>query len=326
MILVIFQILLWLVLGRPQSSETVSHWQQAITRNLYILFYVCVIILGVSGFFQATASGISVKFWGLPVPAGKKKDPDLAGFTEALHGISSLALVVLVVIWIGVILLKTYQQNKIFYGNALSKKIKSEVTSPPLSKAILRLVRNLRLLGWTAFWIQFGLAIASALLLLFTTSGQSLSPNQLSSGLTWAVYDFIILCLTTLFFFYYTRLAKKITLKPNFYINPEKKSSPWFLRLSYKTSLLGMLVSFIGIGTSLYLLIAKTVSQPPGIAITDPSKIVRALDVFILLINFGLLIAHFIGAVISIWVTVLASGAHKKMLLADPPANNSLIT
>ncbi len=249
MILVVFQILLWLILGRPQPSETTSHWQRALTRNLYILFYACVIILGISGFFQATASGVSIKFWGLPIPVGKGEDADLAKFYEALHEISALALVVLVVIWVGVILLKTYQQNKIFYGKTLSHRIKSKVASPPLSKAILRLVKNLRLLGWMAFWIQFGLAIAAALLLLFTTSGQSLSPNELSSGLTWAVYDFIILCLTTLFFFYYTRLAKKITLEPDHYINLKKKSSPWFLRLSYKTSLLGMLVSFIGIGT-----------------------------------------------------------------------------
>lgn len=274
------QILLWLISGSPQLSEAIPRWQEAITRNLYILIYACVAILGISGFLQAAFSGISIKFWGLPIPAGKEENSNLAGFSEALHEVSAIVLAVLVALWIGIILLKIYQRNKHPYNRLLARKGKSKRAPPNLSKAILKLARNLRLLGWMAFWIQFGFAIAAALLLLFTTSGQSLSPNKLSSGLTWAVYDFIILCFTTLFFFYYTRLAKKVTLKPDLYINLKKKSSPWFLRLSYKTSLLGMLISFIGIATSLYLLVAKTVSQPPGIAITDPSKIVRALDVF----------------------------------------------
>ena len=50
-----------------------------------------------------------------------------------------------------------------------------------------------------------------------------------------------------------------------------------------------------------YSLIAKTVSQPPGIAITDPTKIIRALDVFVLLMSFLLLMAHFIGGGIERW-------------------------
>jgi hypothetical protein len=135
--------------------------------------------------------------------------------------------------------------------------------------------------------------------------------GRLSSGLLWASYGFAILCLTTILFFYYTRSAQKIAAKPDSYINPKKNLFPWFLKLSYKISLIGMLIGFIGVGISIALLIAKTVSQPPGIAITDPRRIVRALDVFILLINFDLLIAHFIGAVISIWVTILASGSRK---------------
>jgi Protein of unknown function (DUF3611) len=50
--------------------------------------------------------------------------------------------------------------------------------------------------------------------------------------------------------------------------------------------------------------LVKTVSQPPGIAITDPSKIVRALDVFILIVNFDLLVAHFIGVGTALWLII----------------------
>ncbi len=51
------------------------------------------------------------------------------------------------------------------------------------------------------------------------------------------------------------------------------------------------------------MLIGKTVSQPPGIAITDPNKIVRALDVFVLLVNINLLFGHFTGAAVASWLS-----------------------
>jgi hypothetical protein len=35
---------------------------------------------------------------------------------------------------------------------------------------------------------------------------------------------------------------------------------------------LGSVVSFIGVGMSVALLVAKTVSQPPGIAVTDRTR------------------------------------------------------
>jgi len=71
-----------------------------------------------------------------------------------------------------------------------------------------------------------------------------------------------------------------------------------------------VVVSFIGVGLSVALLIGKTVSQPPGIAITDPNKIIRALDVFVLLVNFNLLFAHFVGFAVTAWLSVSALKAH----------------
>ncbi|MBI5011437.1 MAG: DUF3611 family protein [Methylocystis sp.] len=53
-------------------------------------------------------------------------------------------------------------------------------------------------------------------------------------------------------------------------------------------------------------------SQPPGIAITDPDRIVRALDVFILMANFNLLLANFIGAGAAVWLSMQALKARHK--------------
>jgi Protein of unknown function (DUF3611) len=62
-----------------------------------------------------------------------------------------------------------------------------------------------------------------------------------------------------------------------------------------------MVVALLGAGASVSVLVAKTVSQPPGVAIVDPNKIVRALDVFVVLANLNLIAAHLIGTAISFW-------------------------
>jgi hypothetical protein len=48
--------------------------------------------------------------------------------------------------------------------------------------------------------------------------------------------------------------------------------------------------------------VAKTISQPPGVAILDPNKIVRAIDVFVVLANIALIAAHLVGTVIAFWL------------------------
>lgn len=321
--LVGLKILLWLIFSSPVLSEMIPRWQGTIIRNLYLLIYVCVIILGISGFLQATSSAIPIRFWGLQIPAWRAGSLfDLNGLYGALHEATALALTVLVIIQAGILLLRRHQHRKLAYNGEAKRLLwRNREVAPPHIKASLKLIKNLRVFGLIAFWIQLGLAIISALLLLFATSGQTVSPNmaRFSSGTLWGSLDFALLCLTIILFFFYPRSARKIALKPERYINMKKEPTPWSLRLSLKISLVGIIAGFAGLGVSIALLIAKTVSQPPGIAITDPSKIVRALDVFIVLINFNLLVAHFIGGAISTWIIILASRAHRALLASPAP-------
>ncbi len=57
--------------------------------------------------------------------------------------------------------------------------------------------------------------------------------------------------------------------------------------------------------------------QPPGIAIVDPQKIIRALDIFILLVNFNLLFAHFIGFGVAAWLSIGALKARHQYVVAS---------
>lgn len=101
-ILLGFQILFWLIFGSLSLPVAILRSHGSVTRNLYILIYVCVAIIGISGFLQAIAGATPLEFWGLPIPVWKAENPDLAVLYRALHQVSALALTVLVVILAGV--------------------------------------------------------------------------------------------------------------------------------------------------------------------------------------------------------------------------------
>jgi hypothetical protein len=142
----------------------------------------------------------------------------------------------------------------------------SETTSTPASRLAQSLAKNLRLFGWIGFWVQFGLAVISAPLLAFATSGRAFSPGSVGFGD--AIYcggdAFFLLCFAVLLALYYTRAAKKVARRPDSYFNHENRAAFWFLGLGMFTGLLGVFLSFTGVALSITLLIAKTVSQPQG--------------------------------------------------------------
>ncbi len=85
-------------------------------------------------------------------------------------------------------------------------------------------------------------------------------------------------------------------------MHAQKKRIMNMLRVGLFSGYIGIAIAIMGVTRSIELLVSKTISQPPGIAITDPTKIVRALDVFVLVSNFSIVIAHFAGIIISLWL------------------------
>jgi hypothetical protein len=144
--------------------------------------------------------------------------------------------------------------------------------------------------------------------LQFAASGQAISPGGVWSGdaTSWGVAALALLCFSDLLAFLYTCAANKISSTPEDYVKKVADAS-WLLGMGVVAGSIGIIISFVGVALSIVLLVAKTVSQPPGIAITDPNKIIRALDIFALLANFNLLGAHFIATGIALWLSVLAA-------------------
>ena len=320
-ILIFIQFFLRIIVKPPSYPNEFPGWQKILGQTLYILIYVSVVLILTSGYLQAIFSGTTVAFWGAPLPNWGTVDLPTAEFLGSAHWVMAYVLVGLIFAHIGILGL-----NMIKHPGIVSRMLlfgaqeMVETRSPIASKIAQNLAKNLRLFGWIAFWLQLVLALICGVLLEFATSGLAFSPaaaGGFGDAIYWGVVGFLFLWLAIPLAFYCTRAARKILARPNAYLNKIGVTSFWFLLASLLIGFLGVFIAFIGVALSISLLIVKTVSQPPGIAITDPSKIVRALDVFILIVNFDLLIAHFIGLVTALWLVINVPAARLKYISAS---------
>lgn len=183
-----------------------------------------------------------------------------------------------------------------------------------------RVSNVLRLAGWAGFWIQLALAAASFLLLILAISGrnfnQAIAPNPtivpgvntvptnttpgIGIGIFWAVCGVLVLLFNTYLAFRQTRFAKRLR-NPNA-VHPKRAEVEQVLRLGIITGLVGMLVTILGGGASLGVLLSKAIAQPQGVAIYDPNRIIRSLDVFVAMANMNGIAANYIGTIASLSV------------------------
>lgn len=178
----------------------------------------------------------------------------------------------------------------------------SEVRSlAPTTKGI---GNTIRLTGWLAFWVQLGLAVVSGIALLFAATGRGFAdqPNAgLGLGIFLAVCGVLLLLFSVYWDFRYTRIGRRLE-NPNPSLHPSKADTTTAIRLAIIVSLVGILLAILGGASTLGVLVAKSISQPPGVAITDPYKIIRALDVFVMVGNVTAIAGHYVGTVASLWL------------------------
>lgn len=318
-LLVLLLLCLRVALRRPALPDGFPLWQKRLAGALIVLLYIAFALILVGGYLQLVFSASPIQFWGIALPARGVADENLAGFFGSIHAGAVWLLAGLILVHVGMVVLNLFKRPE-FAARMLP--LGAPEPSEPLAEPVLHaghalaagLAKNMRLLGWIEFWFQFVLAFTSGLLLAFASSGRAFSPGSVGFGdaLHWSGYGFLLLCLAVVLAVYYTRAARRLVLYPDAYFRPDRKFAFWFLGTGMLTGLLGMLISFTGVALSISLLIAKTISQPAGIAITDPNKIIRALDVFILLVNFNLLMAHFIGTGVSLWLIIRAAKARQE--------------
>ncbi|NJM72192.1 MAG: DUF3611 family protein [Scytonema sp. RU_4_4] len=183
---------------------------------------------------------------------------------------------------------------------------------------IERIANILRLVGWVNFWLELGLGAAASLMVIFAISGrnfsQALTPPTPGVGVTtyaqgttpgisisifWAVCGILALLFSIYLAFRLTRFARRLR-NPNPDIHPKKAQVIQLLRINVIAGLVGMLLFILGGGAGLGVLLSKSIAQPQGVAIYDPSRIIRSLDIFVATANMNGIAAHFIGIVASL--------------------------
>lgn len=318
--LVLFAIMLRLAIKGPPYPESAPRWRQLAGAWLHVLIYLGLIVIAVSGYLRLVFAGAPINLWAAPLPPWGEPNDQYAEWCAQAHEIAAYGLCVLIVAHIALVTANSIMHRgfsrRMLLGDGVASELvpASELKADDGGKIARDLARKMRFLGWAGFWLQFIFAFLSALLLQFATAGRALSAvtSSLGDAIYWSGCALVFLLLTCALSFYYTGRAKRLAANPERYLGGREGSGFWYLRAGMIFGLLGVLSSFGGVALSIILLIAKTVSQPPGIAITDPTKIIRALDVFVLLMSFLLLMAHFIGGGISLWLRIAFAKARMK--------------
>jgi cytochrome b561 len=300
---------LFIYRGRRTRSgrELVGFW-------LRQLVFLAFIVAAGAAALATAYRGERMFFWGYALPLwdwaeGEPSEPLQRAHAYAAYAFGGAAL--------------AYAAFAIFDRLFPASPVGASALEPSAPTSITALIaeslaHSFRFFGGAAFWLELLLAIISGVLLCFGFVGHTVSPGATMFGdaIYWATGALGILVLTTLLAFKYMKTAARIRSVPARYLSRERHMAFWFVGLGGFLSVLGLLDSFVGLGLSVALLIGKTVSQPPGIAITDPTKIIRALDIFVLLVNFNLLFAHFIGFGVAAWLSISSLQARHQYLLA----------
>lgn len=343
-VLLLIQCLVMLIV-RPLALHKAERDWRRIFQNISIVFiYIALAALIGSGYFERALAGAPVSFWTLPLPAFGTPDPGLAAWARIVHEITAYAwagLVGIQVILAGLGLFKSaaphgtrspaLPQDEASLPEAQEAPLPLPVAQTPIPDEASRpapvppppaldqardllarkqaqgLSANLSIFGWINFWVQFVLALVAVLLLTFATSGHAFSPTKFGDSIYFAWYGFALLILSIGMSLYYVKVSKKVIEKPKIFLNHENSRAFWFLFLGLIISGLGVFISFAGVTMSITVLVVKAISYPPGVAIIDPQNMIRALDIFVLILNFILLLAHFVALVSTLWLGLRAS-------------------
>jgi len=91
-LLLLFQIISQIIFRYPPCPNEISEWRRRLAYSLYFLIYVSVILILISGYFQAIFRGAPVEFWGLRMPTWDAVDMPVADVLGKFWGAPSRIL------------------------------------------------------------------------------------------------------------------------------------------------------------------------------------------------------------------------------------------
>lgn len=177
-------------------------------------------------------------------------------------------------------------------------QVKPELRSP-INK-VATIANAFRWVGWVSLCLQTGFGIATAATLALAARSSPVLGEEPTPGITvgifWAVCGSVMLLVAIAITAQYLNMARLLLL-PDAERHPKAGETFRILRLATLLGLVGVGVMLVGAGSSVALLLAKATAQLAGeINYTDPQRIVRALDLYVVAANLNGIAAHFVGA------------------------------
>ena len=173
----------------------------------------------------------------------------------------------------------------------------------PTATPLRSVATALRAVGWLSFWLQLGLGVVVALALLSAISGRGFTDTTAAAnvGIFWAIASIVTLLINLFQSFRYTRMARQFR-NPDTSQPPKKNDTVQVVRWSLLIAIVGVTVALLGGGSAIGIMLAKAIALPQGVAIYDPNRIIRAMDILVAGANLVAIAAHFVALVMNLWL------------------------
>jgi len=189
----------------------------------------------------------------------------------------------------------------------------SEVAVSAASTSTHEAAILLKWVGRIGFWFQVSVVLLASAFLSLTLLGRSFNDDSKSFLTSFAIVvsmsGIILLGVSAYFSFRYSHLAKRLA-NPTIYQIPSKIDILKMSRIGVIVALCGALICLIGAEVSAVGLLAKAISQPQGVAVYSPERVIRVLDIVLIVSAIGLGITHVLGSISSLWLLKQLSSHH----------------
>jgi uncharacterized membrane protein YidH (DUF202 family) len=167
-----------------------------------------------------------------------------------------------------------------------------------------------RIISRISYWLHLLLGTASGITLLLVSFSRSFTDESRNIFIVISIFLAIAALVAVGFRVYwavrYSRMAKRLQ-QPNPNLHPKREEIIRILRIGLIVSLVGLILAFLASEITTVAVLAKAIAQPQGVAVYDPEKIVREMDLFLILADVNLIGAHLLGSVDSLgllnWIT-----------------------
>lgn len=166
---------------------------------------------------------------------------------------------------------------------------------------------QLRWAGRIGFWSQLATTIGAGSLLFLAILGRNIGEggdNNVATGFAifLAVAGIALMGFSIWISFRYTRFARQLLYPVSADAVPSKEETLSVGEFGLWVALAGALVCLLGAEISAIALLAKAMSQPQGAAIYTPDKVIRVLDIVVIVVNTGVGFIHFVATAGTIWL------------------------